>query len=118
MNLHSLNRDYRVERERRKPPGLILLAEIASGCEDTVSGPPSPEDSPMDTLRIDKDEQLPGLVTVTLNRPEKLNAINFRMHADIQEACRALADDAEARVVIFTGEGRAFTAGADLGGTP
>ena len=38
------------------------------------------------------------------------------MHAEIQDACRALADDAEARVVIFTGEGRAFSAGADLGG--
>jgi len=71
----------------------------------------------VDTLRIEKDERLPGLVTVTLNRPEKLNAINYRMHADIQEACRALADDADARVVIFTGEGRAFSAGADLGGS-
>ena len=70
----------------------------------------------METLHIDYDEQLPGLVTITLNRPEKLNAINFRMHAEIQEACRALADNADARVVIFTGAGRAFSAGADLGG--
>lgn len=69
----------------------------------------------MDTLRIDRDSELPGLVTITLNRPEKLNAINQRMHADLQEACRQLADDAEARVVIVTGEGRAFSAGADLG---
>ena len=71
----------------------------------------------METLRIDRDSALPGLVTITLNRPEKLNAISFRMHADIQEACRQLADDDEARVVIFTGEGRAFSAGADLGGS-
>lgn len=71
----------------------------------------------METLRIDRDLELPGLVTVTLNRPEKLNAINFRMHAEIQEACMQLADDAEARVVILTGEGRAFSAGADLGGS-
>ena len=70
----------------------------------------------METLRIEKDEQLPGLVTVTLNRPEKLNAISFRMHAEIQEACRELADDSEERVIIVTGEGRAFSAGADLGG--
>lgn len=70
----------------------------------------------METLHFDYDKQLPGLVTITLNRPEKLNAINFRMHAEIQEACRVLADDAEARVVIFTGAGRAFSAGADLGG--
>ena len=71
----------------------------------------------MDTLTIERDTELPGLVTVTLNRPEKLNAINFRMHAEIQETCRQLADDAEARVVIFTGAGRAFSAGADLGGS-
>ncbi|MGE3077086.1 MAG: enoyl-CoA hydratase/isomerase family protein [Dehalococcoidia bacterium] len=70
----------------------------------------------METLHIDYDEQLPGLVTITLNRPEKLNAINFRMHAEIQEVCRELADKDEARVVIFTGAGRAFSAGADLGG--
>lgn len=71
----------------------------------------------MDTLRVDRVADLPGLVTVTLNRPEKLNAINFRMHAEIQEVCRELADDDSARVVIFTGEGRAFSAGADLGGS-
>lgn len=71
----------------------------------------------METIRIDRDTALPGLVTITLNRPEKLNAISFRMHAELQEACRQLADDAEARVVILTGEGRAFSAGADLGGS-
>lgn len=69
----------------------------------------------METLRLERDNELPGLVTLTLNRPEKLNAINFRMQAEVQEVCRELADDAEARVVIVTGEGRAFSAGADLG---
>ncbi len=71
----------------------------------------------METIRIERDTALPGLVTITLNRPEKLNAISFRMHAELQEACRQLADDAEARVLILTGEGRAFSAGADLGGS-
>ena len=71
----------------------------------------------METIRIEHDRELPGLVTITLARPGKLNAINFRMHAEIQEACRNLADVADARVVIFTGEGRAFSAGADLGGS-
>lgn len=72
----------------------------------------------METITVERDSELPGLVTVTLNRPEKLNAINFRMHAELQQACRELADDAEARVVILTGAGRAFSAGADLGGSP
>lgn len=70
----------------------------------------------METLLVTRDVELPGLVTITLNRPEKLNAINFTMHREIQQACRDLQDDAEARVVILTGAGRAFSAGADLGG--
>lgn len=71
----------------------------------------------METISVERDPELPGLVTITLNRPEKLNAINFRMHAEIQQACRDLADDADARVIIVTGAGRAFSAGADLGGS-
>jgi len=69
----------------------------------------------METIRLEHDTALPGLVTITLNRPEKLNAINSAMHHELQQACRELQDDAQARVVIFTGEGRAFSAGADLG---
>lgn len=70
-----------------------------------------------ETLIVERDAELPGLVTVTLNRPEKLNAISFRMHAELQEVCRQLAEDAEARVVLLRGSGRAFSAGADLGGS-
>ncbi|MBE0609613.1 MAG: enoyl-CoA hydratase/isomerase family protein [Dehalococcoidia bacterium] len=71
----------------------------------------------METISVERDPELPGLVIITLNRPEKLNAISFRMHAEIQQACRDLADDADARVIIVTGAGRAFSAGADLGGS-
>jgi enoyl-CoA hydratase/carnithine racemase len=56
-----------------------------------------------------------GLLTVTLNRPERLNAIDTRVHADLQALCRELQTDYETRVVIFTGAGRAFSAGADIG---
>ena len=68
-----------------------------------------------ETLKIDRDPDLAGLLTVTLSRPEKLNAINATMHREVIALCRALEDDHEARVVIFTGEGRAFSAGADIG---
>ena len=71
----------------------------------------------METLLVERDSELRGLVTITLNRPEKLNAISFRVHAELQQVCRELADDADARVVIVTGAGRAFSAGADLGGS-
>jgi enoyl-CoA hydratase/carnithine racemase len=69
----------------------------------------------METLLVDRDAELPGLVTVTFNRPEKLNPINGKMHRDVITLRRELEDDAQARVVIFTGAGRAFSAGADLG---
>ena len=57
-----------------------------------------------------------GLLTITLNRPERLNAFNRQMRLDICAALdRADADDA-VRAVIFTGAGRGFCAGADLSG--
>lgn len=71
----------------------------------------------MDTLLVERDSELPGLITITLNRPDKLNAISFTMHRELQRVCQDLQDDAEARVVILTGAGRAFSAGADLGGS-
>ena len=67
-----------------------------------------------ETLRVERDEALEGLVTIILDRPESLNAISRQMHEELQDACRALRDDASARVVIMTGAGRAFLAGADL----
>jgi len=76
----------------------------------------------MDTLIVERDVALPGLVTVTLNRPEKLNAIDVTMHRELQQVCRDLQDDDAARVVILTGAGCAFSSGAELasrsGGQP
>ena len=68
----------------------------------------------MDTVRFEKDPARPGLAVITLDRPEKLNGINLRMHEELQQVCRDLQDDFETRVVIVTGAGRAFSAGADL----
>jgi enoyl-CoA hydratase/carnithine racemase len=44
----------------------------------------------METLLVERDAELPGLVTVTLNRPEKLNALSVQVHAELLETCRAL----------------------------
>ena len=54
--------------------------------------------------------------TITLNRPDRLNAFNGPMAKDINNALDQLAEDPEVKVVIFTGEGRGFCAGADLSG--
>lgn len=69
----------------------------------------------METVRLERDTELPGLATIWLARPDKLNAISFRMHEELQEVCRELQSDTETRVVVLTGEGRAFSAGADVG---
>jgi enoyl-CoA hydratase/carnithine racemase len=68
-----------------------------------------------DLLRVERDPHLAGLVTVTLDRPDKLNALNIAMHDELQHLCAALETDHEARVVLLTGAGRAFSAGAELG---
>lgn len=55
-----------------------------------------------------------GIATVTLNRPEKLNALNRELRTDFCRVMQELRDDPEAQVVIITGAGRAFCAGLDL----
>lgn len=56
-----------------------------------------------------------GVATVTLNRPDKLNAWTPRMHHEVKSAMRAAADDDAVRVIVLTGAGRGFCAGADMG---
>ncbi len=51
---------------------------------------------------------------LTLNRPEKLNALNGALISDLQEALDVVAADSEVRVAIITGAGRAFSAGFDI----
>ena len=55
------------------------------------------------------------VLTITLNRPEKLNAFNGQMQREMVEALDAADLDDDIRAVIVTGEGRGFCAGADLG---
>jgi len=55
-----------------------------------------------------------GVRTIALNRPEALNAFNAQQFNDVTEALLDAQDDAACRVVVLTGTGRAFSAGADL----
>jgi enoyl-CoA hydratase/carnithine racemase len=63
------------------------------------------------TFLVDKTEQI---ATVRLNRPAKLNPINLQVVRDLDAIVRDLEDDYDTRVVILTGQGRAFSAGADF----
>src|SRR4026207_1533082 len=56
-----------------------------------------------------------GIVTITLNRPDKLNAFIGHMPRDLAEALEHAGSDRTVRVVIITGAGRAFCAGGDVG---
>jgi enoyl-CoA hydratase/carnithine racemase len=56
-----------------------------------------------------------GIATLTMNRPEARNALTGEMQAGLYEAVPRLAADKKVRVIVLTGAGRAFCAGADLG---
>jgi len=55
-----------------------------------------------------------GVLAATLNRPEKLNAFNPEMHAELRAALERALEDTAVRAVLLTGAGRAFCAGQDL----
>jgi len=55
-----------------------------------------------------------GILTVTLNRPDKLNAFNPEMHQLLRDALEVARDEAGVRAVLLTGSGRGFCAGQDL----
>ena len=56
-----------------------------------------------------------GVMTLTLNRPSKLNSFNEEMHGALRAQVQRAHDDATIRAVLLTGAGRAFCAGQDLG---
>jgi len=64
-----------------------------------------------DTIKLAKDQ---GLATLTLNAPDKLNAVSRRMIAEIKQAWEEIGGDGGVRAVLLTGAGRGFCAGADL----
>ena len=64
-------------------------------------------------LLLEKDS---GIATITLNAPDKLNALTIGMRKSLISATDELAKDDEVRVIIVTGAGRGFCSGADLSG--
>ena len=68
-----------------------------------------------EAILYDKHEHV---AVLTLNRPERLNAISGAVREEVHEAVQAAQDDDEVRALIITGEGRGFCSGADLSGAP
>jgi enoyl-CoA hydratase/carnithine racemase len=59
-------------------------------------------------------EERGGVAYVTLNRPERLNALTFEVYRELTDTFAALRDEARVRVVVITGAGRAFCSGGDV----
>jgi len=66
-----------------------------------------------ETIRCEATD---GVTTITLNRPDSLNALNAGMRRELLAALRAAGKDEATRAVVITGEGRGFCSGADLRG--
>jgi enoyl-CoA hydratase len=65
-----------------------------------------------DTLIIDRPAD--GVALVTINRPDKLNAMNHAFFRDLSETLAMLDSDPDVRVCVITGAGKAFSAGGDI----
>jgi 2-(1,2-epoxy-1,2-dihydrophenyl)acetyl-CoA isomerase len=72
----------------------------------------SPQPSPANPVLLEL--KYDGVATLVMNRPDRLNALNNELAMALNEALGRLAEDADARVVVITGAGRAFCAGGDL----
>ena len=60
------------------------------------------------------EQDAQGIATITLNRPERLNALTFAVYRELTDTFAALRDEREVRVVVITGAGRAFCSGGDV----
>jgi enoyl-CoA hydratase/carnithine racemase len=58
--------------------------------------------------------QADGIATITLNRPERLNALTFTVYRELTDTFAALRDEKNVRVVVLTGSGKAFCSGGDV----
>jgi len=74
---------------------------------------PADAETPYQTIRWSVAD---GVGTITLNRPETLNALNATMRRELAAAVRAAGRDDAVRCLVITGEGRGFCSGADLRG--
>ena len=63
------------------------------------------------TILVDRAD---GIVTITLNRPDALNALDLVMREELAETLSTVRDDPEIKVLVLTGAGRAFCAGGDI----
>lgn len=114
MCVRAQRPDWRSDSFLALPPKIRLEAGRRAGFSSLPEqdARPTGEDAmTFQTIRLSAAE---GVATLTLARPERLNAFNAQLHADLRAALDEVEADANVRVVVLTGEGRAFSSGQDL----
>src|SRR5436853_130068 len=106
-------RRVRGDRQGRDGDGRPLHRHVRRRrvSEPSSPTPLSPDELGFETILYEKS---PPRATITLNRPDVLNAFDFRMLREIARACEDVSWDDDIRVLVVTGAGRAFCVGADL----
>ena len=100
-----------------------MTMAVRNGSASPMSAPPSGMASTRETAPHDHRAGFvtpPWVALITLDRPERLNAMSHELVADLHDAFNGVAADRGTRVVVLTGAGRGFRAGLDLkgAGTP
>ena len=96
-------------RPARHAPGVFVSGRSGAPPRYNRAVP----DAPYETLLHEMSD---GVATVTLNRPDSLNALNAEMRRELLAAVKSARADDATRVLVLTGAGRGFCAGADLKG--
>ena len=109
----------RLQPARRKAPGkpftckLYLTEPHSSGCALRFKNY-NERVIEMEEKKVLLNKEN-GIATITIHRPEAMNALNTVVLGQLEEAIDDVMADASIRVIVFTGEGKAFIAGADTG---
>src|SRR6266545_2306157 len=98
-------------RPQARPPAARCGVRRARVSQPDAPRPVDPAELGFERIRYEKSDHR---ATITLNRPEVLNAFDFRMLRELARACEDASWDDEIHVVVLTGAGRAFCVGADL----
>lgn len=109
--------DNETESSEIPPSEEAQSAEVQPSQEpsqQTSSQQVPPEESPSQESTVLRGLNEDGVVVLTMNRPDRLNAINPELIADFVAALDDIAEDRSVRAVVLTGAGRAFCSGADL----
>jgi enoyl-CoA hydratase/3-hydroxyacyl-CoA dehydrogenase len=105
INDLGVNRALKLVERLASQTDSFVVPELL--CRQAAAGQPW-------TLRDVRLEVKGNIATVTMNRPEAMNALNEKVLRELKEAIAQVRDDPEVRVVIITGAGPAFVAGADI----